>query len=244
MAVSQPAAEEVAETLAKGSSCDDGEESRYLDEYPPDSPRLAPSNLAPISDDFGLLVLPGPSPDGTAHESTSTTQPVRTSTNKHDAHGEDDDDVAPPAGFFESDAIQRSVVTISVLVALYSAVMAALLAIFVPQHCCPKVKIIFACSMFDNHITIQTELNALFLGVDFRKLSTIGELAGMPRQVRLTQICLDAPLLCAFAGLRMNAEMQGRKTMHKSLRYVPSPKMSISKTTHRTTTMWCDSLSF
>ncbi len=137
MAVSQPAAEEVAETLAKGSSCDDGAESRYLDEYSPDSPRLAPSNLAPTSDDFGLLVLP--SPDDTTHESTLTAQPVRTSTNTHVAHGEDDDDVAPPASFFESDAVQRSVVIISVLVAIYSAVMAALLAIFVPQHCCPKV---------------------------------------------------------------------------------------------------------
>jgi hypothetical protein len=128
-------AEEVADTLAKASS-DDGNESRYLDEFPPDTPRVAPARLTPISDDFG---------SSWAHDHISVVpdKPIQASSPnklKH-IHGEDDDDVAPPAGLFESDAFQRIVVTVSVLVAIYSAVMAALLAIFVPQHCCPKVEI-------------------------------------------------------------------------------------------------------
>ena len=136
MAVSHPPAEEVADTLAKGDP-DDVEESRYLDEFPPDTPRVAPAMLlTPISDDFGSLW---------AHNLTSIPdKPVQASSpNKHKQviHGDDDDDVAPPAGLFESDAFQRIVVTLSVLVAVYSAVMAALLAIFVPQHCCPKVNV-------------------------------------------------------------------------------------------------------
>ena len=59
---------------------------------------------------------------------------------KHHVVEEDDDETAQvAAGFFASDAFQRVLVTINVLVALYSAAMAAGLSIFVPQRCCPPV---------------------------------------------------------------------------------------------------------
>ena len=68
MAVSHPPAEEVADTLAKGSS-DDGAESRYLDEFPPDTPvpihphstSLSPTLSQPLSpkrEDEEELVIP------------------------------------------------------------------------------------------------------------------------------------------------------------------------------------------
>ena len=59
--------------------------------------------------------------------------------------GEDEDDTAPTTGFFGSDNFQRLVVTINVLLALYSALMAALLSVFVPQRCCPPVLFKHAC---------------------------------------------------------------------------------------------------
>jgi hypothetical protein len=55
------------------------------------------------------------------------------------ALGDEEDETAPPVGFFGSDNFQRIVITINVSVAIYSAVMAAMLSVFIPQHCCHPV---------------------------------------------------------------------------------------------------------
>ena len=52
---------------------------------------------------------------------------------------EDDEDTAKPTGFFQSDFFQQITMTINTLIAIYSACMAALLSLFVPQLCCPDV---------------------------------------------------------------------------------------------------------
>ena len=57
----------------------------------------------------------------------------------HHVAMDDEDDTAPSVGFFASDTFQRILVTINISVAIYSAVMAAMLSVFVPQHCCPEV---------------------------------------------------------------------------------------------------------
>jgi hypothetical protein len=55
-------------------------------------------------------------------------------------HVHDDDDIKTgPQTFFESDLFQKITMSINALVAIYSACMAALLAYFVPQLCCPQV---------------------------------------------------------------------------------------------------------
>jgi hypothetical protein len=53
----------------------------------------------------------------------------------------DDDDVGAAKGFFQSDFFQKIEITVSALVAIYSACTAALLSLFVPQLCCPNVRI-------------------------------------------------------------------------------------------------------
>ena len=117
-AVTKPAAQEVAETFTKAADEDHGDKS--LDEFPPDSTSYMPTTEKIAIDSHNAEPHHSERPGGLKGL-------------------DEDDDVAPPAGFFESDFFQRIVVTISVLVAVYSAVMAALLAIFVPQHCCPNV---------------------------------------------------------------------------------------------------------
>jgi len=53
-------------------------------------------------------------------------------------HFDEDEEPKPPPGFFQSDLFQKITMSISALVAIYSACMAALLAYFVPQLCCPQ----------------------------------------------------------------------------------------------------------
>ena len=52
---------------------------------------------------------------------------------------DEDDEGDAKSGFFESDFFLSIVTTVNVAVAVYSAVMASLLALFVPQLCCPDV---------------------------------------------------------------------------------------------------------
>ncbi len=54
-------------------------------------------------------------------------------------HFDEDEESKPPPGFFQSDLFQKITMSINVLIAIYSACMAALLAYFVPQLCCPQV---------------------------------------------------------------------------------------------------------
>ena len=42
-------------------------------------------------------------------------------------------------GFYQGDLFQKITMTISTLVAIFSAFMAALMAFFIPQLCCPDV---------------------------------------------------------------------------------------------------------
>jgi hypothetical protein len=60
----------------------------------------------------------------------------------------DDDDVVEEqvagglAGFLQSDAFQRIILTVNAAISVYAATMAALLGILVPQLCCPVVSCI------------------------------------------------------------------------------------------------------
>jgi hypothetical protein len=66
---------------------------------------------------------------------------------KNHVEEEDDETAQVAAGFFSSDAFQRILVTINVLVAVYSAAMAAGLSVFVPQRCCHPVNNLNLCSI-------------------------------------------------------------------------------------------------
>ena len=56
---------------------------------------------------------------------------------KHPA--DEEEGPVKPVGFFQSDLYQQIMMTINTAIAIYSACMAALLALFVPQICCPDV---------------------------------------------------------------------------------------------------------
>ena len=53
---------------------------------------------------------------------------------------EEDEESAAQLGFFQSDLFLSITTTLNAAIAVYSAVMATLLALFVPQLCCPDVR--------------------------------------------------------------------------------------------------------
>ena len=170
--VSNPEAEEVVDTFAK--SAEEQNENKASDDSTPEHFPLH----VPASDD----ILKESSSIRADERSGPTNKPksdniVKESTAARPS--EDEDDVAPPASFFESDAVQRIIITINVLVAIYSAVMAALLSLFVPQHCCPDVGLSCLCIR-----RLSSDSNMIF-----RTLTRYLVPATMKRQARLQVFC-------------------------------------------------------
>jgi hypothetical protein len=99
---------------------------------------------------------------------------------------DEDEDNQMPKGFFESDLFQQLVMTVNTLVAIFSACMAALLSLFVPQLCCPDVSIAnFPYHLFFWFVSVLLRARQPFPVIE--RCQTTGDLFGVHK--RPTILC-------------------------------------------------------